>query len=137
MKEKTKEILNKVINSSFFIILLAIFIILKTILFYKSTVCMNEKLDKITIKYSIIFICSIFGILYLLPKKARNITGIVCDTLISLILFADNIYYAIFKQCSFSITNNESAIWRRNYVDIANVIKITTSYLYFIDILAS
>lgn len=75
MKEKTKEILNKVINSSFFIIILAIFIILKTILFYKSTVCINEKIDIKTIQSSIIYILSLFGILALLPKKGRNIGG--------------------------------------------------------------
>ena len=93
MKEKTKEILNKVINSSFFIIILAIFIILKTILFYKSTVCINEKIDIKTIQSSIIYILSLFGILALLPKKGRNIGGIVLDAIVSIILFADNIYY--------------------------------------------
>ena len=93
MKEKTKEILNKIINSSFFIIILAIFIILKTILFYKSTVCINEKIDIKTIQSSIIYILSLFGILCVLPKKGRNIGGIVLDTIISIILFADNIYY--------------------------------------------
>lgn len=72
MKEKTKEILNKIINSSFFIIILAIFIILKTILFYKSTVCINEKIDIKTIQSSIIYILSLFGILvYYLKKEMK------------------------------------------------------------------
>lgn len=72
MKEKTKEILNKIINSSFFIIILAIFIILKTILFYKFTVCINEKTDINTIQTSIIYILSLFGILILITQKRKK-----------------------------------------------------------------
>ncbi len=135
MKEKTKEILNKIINSSFFIILLAIFIILKTILFYKNTVCMNEKLDKITIKYSIIFICSIFGILYLLPKKARNITGIVCDTLISLILFADNIYY-VYSSNVLSVLQITNLQYGEEIMSTLPMLLKFYQLLYFIDIIA-
>ena len=60
MKEKTKDILNKFINSSYFPIIIAILIILKTILFYKSTVSMQEEIYKKTIVNTAIFIFGLF-----------------------------------------------------------------------------
>ena len=131
MKEKTKEILNKVINSSFFIIILAIFIILKTILFYKSTVCINEKIDIKTIQSSIIYILSLFGILALLPKKGRNIGGIVLDAIVSIILFADNIYYT-YSSNVLQITNLQ---YGEEIMSTLPMLLKMHQILYFIDIL--
>lgn len=93
MKEKTKDILNKIINSSYFPIIIAILLILKTILFYKSTVSMQEEIYKKTIVNTAIFIFSLFGITYLIPRKGRNIIGIVINVIFSILLFADNLYY--------------------------------------------
>ena len=73
MRQKIKENLNKIVNSNFFIIILMIVVFLKTILFYKSTICINEKIYINTIQMSIMYILSLFGMLYLLPKKGRNI----------------------------------------------------------------
>ena len=61
-------------------------IFLLTILFYKFTVCINEKTDINTIQTSIIYILSLFGILFLLPKKGRNIGGIVLDMIIEYLI---------------------------------------------------
>ena len=94
MRQKIKENLNKIVNSNFFIIILMIVVFLKTILFYKSTICINEKIYINTIQMSIMYILSLFGMLYLLPKKGRNIAGIIMNILISILLFADNIYYS-------------------------------------------
>ena len=135
MKEKTKEILNKVINSSFFIIILAIFIILKTILFYKSTVCINEKIDIKTIQSSIIYILSLFGILALLPKKGRNIGGIVLDTVISIILFADNIYYTYYSSNVLSVLQITNLQYGEEIMSTLPMLLKLHQILYFIDIL--
>ena len=134
MKEKTKEILNKVINSSFFIIILAIFIILKTKLFYKSTVSINEKIDIKTIQSSIIYILSLFGILALLPKKGRNIGGIVLDTVISIILFADNIYYT-YSSNVLSVLQITNLQYGEEIMSTLPMLLKLHQILYFIDIL--
>ena len=134
MKEKTKEILNKVINSSYFIIILAIFIILKTILFYKSTVCINEKIDIKTIQSSIIYILSLFGILCVLPKKGRNIGGIVLDTVISIILFADNIYYT-YSSNVLSVLQITNLQYGEEIMSTLPMLLKLHQILYFIDIL--
>ena len=134
MKEKTKEILNKVINSSFFIIILGIFIILTTILFHKSTVCINEKIDIKTIQSSIIYILSLFGILALLPKKGRNIGGIVLDTVISIILFADNIYYT-YSSNVLSVLQITTLQYGEEIMSTLPMLLKLHQILYFIDIL--
>ena len=134
MKEKTKEILNKIINSSFFIIILAIFIILKTILFYKFTVCINEKTDINTIQTSIIYILSLFGILFLLPKKGRNIGGIVLDMIISIILFADNIYYT-YSSNVLSVLQITNLQYGEEIMSTLPMLLKPHQILYFIDIL--
>ena len=134
MKEKTKEILNKVINSSFFIIILAIFIILKTILFYKSTVCINEKIDIKTIQSSIIYILSLFGILCVLPKKGRNIGGIVLDAIVSIILFADNIYYT-YSSNVLSVLQITNLQYGEEIMSTLPMLLKLHQILYFIDIL--
>ena len=134
MKEKTKEILNRIINSNFFIILFAVFIILKTILFYKNTVCISEKIDKITIKYSIIFVCSLVAILYVLPKRARNITGIILNTIISIIFFADNLYYS-YSSNMLSVLQITNIQYGEEIMSTLPMLLKPYQILYFIDII--
>ena len=134
MKEKTKEILNKIINSSYFPIIIAILLILKTILFYKSTVSIQEEIYKKTIVNTAIFIFSLFGISYLLPRRARNITGIVINLIFSILLFADNLYY--------NYSNNVLSIMQITNIQYGEEIMSTlpmlikpSQILYFIDLI--
>ena len=134
MKEKTKEILNKIINSSYFPIIIALMLILKTILFYKSTVSIQEEIYKKTIVNTAIFIFSLFGISYLLPRRARNITGIIIDVIFSVLLFADNLYY--------NYSNNVLSIMQITNIQYGEEIMSTLpmlikpiQILYFIDLI--
>ena len=134
MKEKTKEILNKIINSSYFPIIISILLILKTILFYKSTVSIQEEIYKKTIVNTTIFIFSLFGISYLLPRRARNITGIVINVIFSILLFADNLYY--------NYSNNVLSIMQITNIQYGEEIMSTlpmlirpSQILYFIDLI--
>ena len=134
MKEKTKEILNKIINSSYFPIIIAILLILKTILFYKSTVSIQEEIYKKTIVNTTIFIFCLFGISYLLPRRARNITGIVINVIFSILLFADNLYY--------NYSNNVLSIMQITNIQYGEEIMSTlpmlikpSQILYFIDLI--
>ncbi len=134
MKEKTKEILNKIINSSYFPIIISILLILKTILFYKSTVSIQEEIYKKTIVNTTIFIFCLFGISYLLPRRARNITGIVINVIFSILLFADNLYY--------NYSNNVLSIMQITNIQYGEEIMSTlpmlirpSQILYFIDLI--
>ena len=134
MLKRTKEILNKIINSFFFIIIIAIFIVLKTILFYKSTICINEKIDIKTIKDTIIFITSLFGILYILPKKTRNVTGIILNILLSVILFADNIYYT-YSSNVLSVLQITNLQYGEEIMSTLPMLLKPQQILYFIDLI--
>ena len=134
MKEKTKEILNKIINSSYFPIIIVILLILKTILFYKSTVSIQEEIYKKTIVNTAIFIFSLFGISYLIPRRVRNITGIIIDVIFSVLLFADNLYY--------NYSNNVLSIMQITNIQYGEEIMSTLpmlikpiQILYFIDLI--
>ena len=134
MKEKTKEILNTIINSSYFPIIISILLILKTILFYKSTVSIQEEIYKKTIVNTAIFIFSLFGITYLIPRKGRNIIGIVINVIFSILLFADNLYY--------NYSNNVLSIMQITNIQYGEEIMSTlpmlikpSQILYFIDLI--
>lgn len=134
MKQKIKENLNKIVNSNFFIIILMIVVFLKTILFYKSTICINEKIYINTIQMSIMYILSLFGILYLLPKKGRNIAGIIMNILISILLFADNIYYS-YSSNVLSVLQISNLQYGEEIMSTLPLLLKLPQILYFIDIL--
>lgn len=134
MRQKIKENLNKIVNSNFFIIILMIVVFLKTILFYKSTICINEKIYINTIQMSIMYILSLFGMLYLLPKKGRNIAGIIMNILISILLFADNIYYS-YSSNVLSVLQISNLQYGEEIMSILPLLLKLPQILYFIDIL--
>ena len=134
MKEKIKKISNKVVNSVFFIILLAIFITLKTILFYKCTVCVNEKIYLSIIGASIIFIFPLMAILYFFPRKVRNIIGLILNLLISIILFADNIYYT-YSNNVLSVLQITNLQYGEEIMSTLPMLLKIYQILYFIDLI--
>lgn len=134
MRQKIKENLNKIVNSNFFIIILMIVVFLKTILFYKSTICINEKIYINTIQMSIMYILSLFGMLYLLPKKGRNIAGIIMNILISILLFADNIYYS-YSSNVLSVLQITNLQYGEEIMSTLPLLLKLPQILYFIDIL--
>lgn len=134
MRQKIRELLNKIVNSNFFIIILMIVVFLKTILFYKSTICINEKIYINTIQMSIMYILSLFGMLYLLPKKGRNIAGIIMNILISILLFADNIYYS-YSSNVLSVLQISNLQYGEEIMSTLPLLLKLPQILYFIDIL--
>ncbi len=134
MKAKIEVILNKITNSDLFIVIIAIFLILKTILFYKNTVCVNESLDIVTIRNSIIYIISLFGILAIMPRKAKNIVGLIINILISLLLFVDNLYY-IYSSNVLSVLQISNVQYGEEIISTLPMLLKPYQILYFLDIL--
>ena len=91
--KKAKEKLNKFVNSIWFVIVIGIIILLKTILFYNNTIAINENIELETIIGTISFIVVIGCFLCVLPNRPRVIVTILVDLLLSIMLFSDNIYY--------------------------------------------
>ena len=92
-KEKIKNIVNKTFNSIWFPIIIGLIILLKTILFYESTITIREIIDKDLIIGTSMFIITFLGIICVLPNKARTISIIILDILLSVLLLGDNLYY--------------------------------------------
>ena len=82
----------------------------------------------------IIYILSLFGILCVLPKKGRNIGGIVLDTIISIILFADNIYYT-YSSNVLSVLQITNLQYGEEIMSTLPMLLKMHQILYFIDIL--
>lgn len=85
--------MNQFVNSIWFVIVIGILILVKTIVFYKNTVSLTEKLALETIFGTISFITVIVCFLCVLPNRARTIGTIAVNILISILLFGDHAYY--------------------------------------------
>lgn len=102
-KYSIQIIANKILNSPIFVILILSLLLLKTIYFYNNTIAQNEALRSQTIIGTIIFLVTLICFIGILPNRARIIVTIVIDFLISILLWADNIYY-IYSSSLLSIS---------------------------------
>ena len=90
---KINHILKAIINSFAFPIIMGICLFLKSIFFYYNTIMIRETLPIETILGTFVFIFVIVCIQNVLPNSARVYTTIITNFLISVLLFADNLYY--------------------------------------------
>ena len=92
-KEKILDIVNKFFNSIWFPIFIGVILLLKTIFFYNDTITIRESIDKNLVFGTSIFIVTFICIICVLPNKARTISTIVLNLLLSILLVSDNLYY--------------------------------------------
>ena len=90
---KAKEILSKFVNSIWFVIVVGILLFVKTMFFYDNTISNSGKIEMQTILGTIGFTVILVCILIILPNRARIITTLTSNFIVSLVLFGDNIYY--------------------------------------------
>lgn len=76
-----KEIINKVFNSVWFVILIGGLLLAKTFLFYNNTIAINEPIEIETIVGTVCFIFVIVCFLSILPNRMRIILCILVDFL--------------------------------------------------------
>lgn len=93
--DKLKEFeLEDLLSSRWFIFVLGILILLKTIIFYSNTVFQSEKIWLWSIRQTIFFIIILLSPLLLLRKaKTRFLVGFIINFIVSIILFADELYF--------------------------------------------
>ena len=131
---KKKEIVNKIVNSAGFVLLIGILLLGKTFLFYHNTIATNEPLKAITILGTISFILVIMCILTILPNRTRIVTTMIVDFLISLLLFGDHIYY-IFSNNVLSVAQIGNLQYGGEITKTLPMILQAKHLLYFLDIL--
>ena len=133
-KEKIIEILNKFFNSIWFPIVIGIILLLKTIFFYRNTITIREAIDKNLVIGTVMFLTTFMCIVCVLSNRARTITTIVVGTLLSVLLFADNIYY-IYSSSVLSIAQMTNLQYGEEIMETIPMLLDFKQILYFIDII--
>lgn len=124
-----KEKINKIINSVWFVILIGIIILGKTLMFYNQTI---GEIDKETIINTIYFVIVLVAIMLALPNKARAIGMIVADIIISILLFADHTYY-IYARTILSVAQITNLQYGEEITKAIPILLKPVHILYFLD----
>lgn len=93
MKEKIKKVVNKILNTRIFVIIICTMLFIKTIYFYKNTISISEPIEFITMLGTLTFLTTIMCFLMIFPNKVRIKITLIIGLMISVLLWADNIYY--------------------------------------------
>ena len=136
-KTKKKSIMQKInnkINSIWFVVLLGIFIFLKTLFFYNNTIAINDKLQMQTIIGTFSFIMIAICFLFILPNRARIISGILINFFISILLFSDNLYY-IYSNSVLSVTQITNLQYGEEIISTLPMVLDLKHILYFLDLI--
>ena len=133
-KTKIKEIINRFFNSIGFTIVIGILLFLKTIFFYLNTISIRETIDKDTVLGTIAFLATIICMICALPNRGRTITTIVTDILLSILLFADNVYHT-YSSSVLSVAQIMNLQYGEEIMDTLPMLIQAKEILYFLDIL--
>ncbi len=129
-----KEAINQVINSIIFVIIVGILVFLKTILFYHSTIAINEALELSTILGTVSFLVVIGCFLAILPNRTRMIGTIIMDVIISTLLFGNHVYY-IYSNSVLSVAQISNLQYGGEIMKTLPMVIQLKQILYFLDIL--
>ena len=133
-KEKIIDSLNVFFNSIAFPLVVGVLILLKTIMFYDSTIIIRESIDKNLVIGTTMFIITFLGIIYMLPNRARIISTIILDLLISILLFADNLYY-IYSSSVLSVAQIANLQYGEEIMGTIPMLIEIKHIIYFVDII--
>lgn len=93
-KNKIRQVIEYILSSRWYVLFIGLIILLKTIFFYGNTVFKNDTIWLWSIRQTCFFIIIIVFPLLLFKKSVRRFEfGIVINLLISILLFADELYY--------------------------------------------
>ncbi len=132
--KRFKNRVNQVLNSPLFILIIGVLIFFKTIFFYNNTIAINEPVSQDTILGTISFIAVIVSVISILPNRARMWTSIVINLLLSILLFADNIYYS-FSSNVLSVAQLDNLQYGGEIMKTLPSLLEWKQLMYFIDII--
>lgn len=132
MKQKIKEVLNKVLNSRMFIVVLGIMMFIKTIYFYKNTIVVLGEIEKQTLIGTISFLITIQCFFMIFPNKLRIKISLIINILMSLLLWADNIYY-IYSSSVISVEQLTNLQYTEQIIGTVPSLIRFSQIIYFID----
>ena len=93
-KNKVIKVIEYILSSRWYVLLIGIIILLKTIFFYGNTVFKNDTIWLWSIRQTCFFIVIIVFPLLLFRNSVRRFeAGVIINALITILLFADELYY--------------------------------------------
>ena len=132
--KKAKELLSKFVNSIWFVVITGILLFMKTMFFYNNTISNSGKIKMQTILGTIGFTVILVCILIILPNRARIITTLTSNFIVSLVLFGDNIYY-IYSNSFLSIAQITNLQYGEEILSTLPAVFEIKHLLYFVDII--
>lgn len=129
-----KEKINKILNTPYFVLIIGLLLFIKTMFFYGNTVFYTSGVDFNTVIGTISFIVVIVSLINILPNRARMITAIIVNLLLSILLFADNIYYS-FSSNVLSVAQVENLQYGGEIMKTLPSLLEFKQILYFLDII--
>ena len=127
-----KEKINVVFNSVWCTILIGVLLLCKTFLFYNSTIAIDEPLAMETIIGTISFILVLICFESILPNRARTITVLIINFLLSLLLFGDHVYY-IYSNSVLSVAQISNLQYGEEIVSTLPMVMQWKQIFYFLD----
>ncbi len=131
---KIKQVVNKIVNSFWFILIIGIIILLKTIFFYNNTITANEEIENKLIIGTAFFITVLMCLISVLPNRARIITAIVVNLLISILLCSDELYYS-YSNNVLSLAQVTNLQYGEEIISTIPSLFKLKDILYFLDII--
>lgn len=127
-------ILTKLVNSNILIIILGISIFLKAIMFYKNTVYASSVIPEHELWYNASFVLMFLVPLLLINNnKIRYVCILILDLFISIIFFADELYYS-YSSMVISVNQAGNIRYIKEILDTVKYLLNIRQILYFIDI---
>lgn len=91
---KIRQVLENILSTRWYVLLIGCILLLKTVFFYQNTVFNNDKIWIWSIRQTCLFVVILIFPLLLFKKSVRRFEfGMMIDLLVSLLLFADELYY--------------------------------------------
>ncbi|MBQ3408228.1 MAG: LTA synthase family protein [Clostridia bacterium] len=128
-----KRFINMIVNSEFFPIIIGLILFIKVALFYKLTIYKFDNYNISILSKTFIYSMFIVSFLFIFKNKARFTFGTILNVFVSILLFADNIYYN-YSTSLISVSQISNLQYSEQ---ITTALKDLLSYshiLYFIDI---
>ena len=137
IKEKINKVrayINEIINSELFIILIGLILFFKSIIFYQQTIYISDSVNLELIAKTFIFSMLIVTVLFLFKNRLRFFFGMLIDLIVSIIMFADNLYYN-YSTSFISISQISNLQYSEQISAALKEILAVVHFLYFIDII--
>lgn len=132
--QNSKRILQKGLNSIAFPIVIGIGLLIKTVFFYTQTIASTEGLAMETMIGTTIILTTLTCFLAMLPNRARILTTLGLDAVLSLILWGDGLYYQ-YSNNVLSVSQITNLQYGEEIMGTLPMLLQVNQLIYMIDIL--